>query len=297
MPDSGFAPVSYERWAAAVAADLGPDALDRRLRTVTEDGIVLDALHTPGTAGPGAGVGHAMAALLAEARRARGRQGWLVRQRLDASTLTLADLRDEIAGGADSVALDVARVEPLGVAARVGALAGPTWKAGAELALAGIHDAESLLGILSLSPDAGALSLGFDPLGTWARRGAPGAPAQSMSGLAGLRPWLDAPAPVSVLRASGEPWHDAGATAAWTLACIVATALEYVRRLDALGTDAALALRGIELVLPLGTDVFEGISSVRALRLVWSRILEEIGVGASRPPRVVVAFGSRGLAR
>jgi methylmalonyl-CoA mutase len=294
MPDSGFAPVTLAQWTAAVAADLGPDALERRLATVTEDGIALDALHTPENAGAGAGVGQAVALLLAEARRAAGRDGWGVRQRLDGASATLAELGDELAGGADAVELDLGRIAPLGVPARVAALAEPVARAGAELALHGLRDAAALAAHFRPS---GAVALGMDPLGTWVGQGAVGSPHLALDGLLGLAPWWERGVEGTLLRASAEPWHDAGCTAAWSVALAAGTALEYVRRLATVGIEPAVSARALELVLPLSAELFEGIATLRAVRLVWARVLEELGASAVRPVRVVALYGRRGLAR
>ena len=57
-----FPPVSYAAWRAGVEAELGPDAVSRRLRAITEDGIAIEPLYAPG--GPGDGEARNLAGLV-----------------------------------------------------------------------------------------------------------------------------------------------------------------------------------------------------------------------------------------
>jgi methylmalonyl-CoA mutase len=295
VPDA-FPPVAYEDWATAVMADLGPDAFARRLRFHWEDGIALDALVTE--PGPGAGVGAAVAGLVAAARHGAALpQVFAVRQRFDAATATIDELKDALSGGADSIELDLARVDPAAVGARVSVLAATVRGVGGELALASLPAADwdaALPGLFELDVPIAA---GIDPYAAWVGAGARGDPGRGVAGLSRLLPLVGRGGNHRLLRASGAVWFDAGATVGWSLALMVAAGLEYVRALTACGVAPAAAARHVELELALGADLFEGLAAVRASRLVWSRGLEVLGIDPLVPPRLVVTAGGRILSR
>ena len=295
VPDA-FPPVSHEEWASAVMADLGPDAVARRLRFPWEDDIALDALRTD--PGPGDGVGAAVARLVAEARHGAALpQACAVRQRFDASTATIDELKDALSGGADSIELNLSRLDPAAVGARVHALAAAVPVAGHELALSALALADWTAVLPRLLGRDAPISAGVDPYAAWAQAGAGDEPGRVVSALSRLVPLVGSNPNVRLLRASGALWFDAGATVGWSLALMVAAGLEYVRALAAGGLAPAAAARQVELELALGADLFEGLAAVRASRLVWSRGLEVLGMDPLVPPRLVVTAGSRILSR
>lgn len=295
VPD-GFPPVSFDEWATAVVADLGPEALARRLRFQWEDGIELDALRAD--PGPGAGVGAAVARLVAEARHgAVLPHVFAVRQRFDAATATIDELKEALTGGADSIELDLSRVDPGAVGARVSVLAAIVIAAGRELALAALPVADWDAVLPALLDRDVPIAAGVDPYAAWVGSGATGDPGRDVASLARLGPHVGRGANHRLLRASGALWFDAGATTGWSLALMVAEGLEYVRALRAVGVPSAVAARQVELELALGADLFEGLAAVRAARLVWSRGLEVLGIEPLVPPRLVVTAGERILSR
>lgn len=288
---------SYARWREAVRAELGVDPARGPRRYVTEDGIVVEPLYARETASAGVGVGLASAALVAAAR---AESPWMVRQRVEASRVRPADLAEAIDGGADSIELDCGRVAPAALEARLGVLV-PLIAGGAtEVALRGLPDeALPLAEWAAESLGDRPCSLGVDPLARWAcspTTGDPGRAVALLPSLARLVPRLS-PGRQRLLRADGSPWHAAGATSAWTIACVAATGLEYLRALEAAGVDVGVAERRLEFMLPLGTRLLESVATVRALRLVWARVLEDQGASPRRPARVVATFASRELTR
>jgi methylmalonyl-CoA mutase len=279
---------------SAVTADLGPDAIARRLRFLSEDGLSLDALRTD--AGPGAGVGAAVGRLVAEARHAAApRQVFAVRQRFDASTAVIEELKDALSGGADSIELDLSRVDTAAIGARASVLAAAVTGADHEVALASLPVAvwDAVLPRL-LERDV-PLAAGIDPYASWVVAG--GDPGRSVAALSRLGPHVGRGGGHRLLRASGAVWFDAGATVGWSLALMVAAGLEYVRTLAAGGVAPATAAGQVELELAVGADLFEALAAVRATRLVWSRGLEVLGIDPLVPPRLVVTAGARILSR
>lgn len=295
VPDA-FPPVSHEDWASAVGADLGADAIARRLRFKWEDGIALDALRIE--PGPGAGVGATVARLVAEARHAAALpQAFAVRQRFDGATATVDELRDAVSGGADSIELELSRVDPAAVGARVHALALTVTGAGRELALDSLPVADWDVVLPRLFELDVPIAAGVDPYSAWVSAGASGDPGSGVAAISRLVPFVGRGGNSRLLRASGAVWFDAGATVAWSLALMVVAGLEYVRALRACGVAPAAAARQVELEVALGADLFEGLAAVRASRLVWSRGLEVLGIDPVVPPRLVVTAGGRILSR
>lgn len=78
------------------------------------------------------------------------------------------------------------------------------------------------------------------------------------------------------MRADGRIWHDAGATEAQELGLILATAAAYLRALEKLPDDALSGAVGV--TLSADEDMFLTLAKFRAMRLVWSRILDACGL-------------------
>jgi methylmalonyl-CoA mutase len=281
-----FPPVAYAAWRAGVEAELGPEGVTSRLRASTEDGIFVEPLYAPG--GPGD----------AEARDLAGRvmgllpernAGWRIRQRFPIGA-TGQVLREALACGVES--LEFAGGGASNAFARsMDSLArlDPALLRGIELSWEDASPGEE--GLIS----AGSHSLGLDPIGRWMRRGATTREVQD--GIAdGARRTLRPDGSLMLFRATGEPFHDAGATSGMTLGATMAAALTYLRAFEVTGTDLALAAGVIEVRLPCGPRFFEGAAMLRAARLVWGRILEASGI-APVPLRVVASTGRRTLTR
>lgn len=140
-------------------------------------------------------------------------------------------------------------------------------------------------------------SLGASPLSAWSKLGAlPGGPEQALADVAALARWCAEHAPlVTVARADEGPSHEAGASDAEGLALVTAEAVAYLRAFEIAGHDPTAGAAQIELDLRIGADVFAGIAKLRAVRLLWSRVAEIIGLPSSARPTVVARLGRRGL--
>jgi hypothetical protein len=123
-------------------------------------------------------------------------------------------------------------------------------------------------------------ALGIDPIGD-ALRGrtiepdaAVGSAARLARHVARRRPGL------STLVADGRPWHAAGASEAQELAYTLAAAVHYLRALEAAGLEVGPAAGQVAFALAADADLFLTVAKLRALRLLWRRVLE-----ARAPPR------------
>jgi methylmalonyl-CoA mutase len=79
--------------------------------------------------------------------------------------------------------------------------------------------------------------------------------------------------PVSV---SGLPYREGGADAVQELAFILATSVHYLRNLLN-DFDIDYLVKKIRLVLSTGSDFFVEIAKIRAVRMLWAKIIKEFG--------------------
>ena len=227
----------------------------------------------------------------------RTSEAWLISQRVDHPDTEIANRSAllDLEGGADALTIVCAggpygrgfglatdgqalgraldRVELDLISLRLDAGA-ETW-----LAFCAIADLAKRRRLTSAGLD---VDLGFDPIGLFARTARPEAPDNLQAildmarhaGLAG-RPLL----------ADGRPYHEAGAGEAQELAAILATAVAYLRRLEADGVGLAAARDAIAWLLPVDADVFLGMAKTRAARRLWARAEAAIGL-EPRPLRL-----------
>jgi methylmalonyl-CoA mutase len=281
-----FPPVGYAAWRAGVEAGLGADAVTRRLRATTEDGIEIEPLYAPG--GPGDEAAQALAdrvvGLLPE-----GNAGWMIRQRF-LMDVSARDLRAALTCGVGSLEFTGDPTdEGFGrLGKRISALA-PDTMSGVEISWEDVLPGEWSLG------GASRLSLGIDPVGRWLRRG--GSATDVRSEIAnGAQGAARADGSIRLFRATGESFFDAGATLGMTLGATLAAALAYFRAFEAEGIELSRAARIIEVRLPCGPRFFESSAILRAARLVWARILEVSGITPT-PLCIVASTGRRTLTR
>jgi methylmalonyl-CoA mutase len=250
-----FPPATREQWAAAVAkaldrsGELSPEAALARLRTTTYDGITIEPLYTADDAPPPDASGFPGTAPYVRGRTPRGTygDGWDVRQRVDAAAgpgLAVTELEK----GATSVLLDLRGIADITPELVRGALdgvlfdlagvaldAGPRWQQAADAA-----------GDLIRSG-----TLGADPLGETAA--APSAAEGLDAELDAVAAWItrlgdDRPG-LRVLTIDGSRFHDAGASDAQQLGCVIAAGIEYLRLLESRGVAPADAIARTELRL------------------------------------------------
>ncbi|MDT8322477.1 MAG: methylmalonyl-CoA mutase family protein [Bacteroidota bacterium] len=98
----------------------------------------------------------------------------------------------------------------------------------------------------------------------------------------------------TVVGISGEPWHNAGGSAVEEIACVLATGVEYLQQLQQRGVEVKRASRFMRFTFPVGSTFFMEIAKLRAIRALWTRIVEEFEAGASAAaPMHMHVCGSR----
>ncbi|HUT76550.1 MAG TPA: methylmalonyl-CoA mutase family protein, partial [Polyangia bacterium] len=150
---------------------------------------------------------------------------------------------------------------------------------------------ETALGLLALvvaharanGVDERALAgcVAADPLGKLARTGGLGRSLDACyRDLAACAAWATAHAPgVRVVAARGAPFGDGGASVVEELACVLASAVSYLRALEDRGIEPSVAAATCHFEFTIGPDFFMEVAKLRAARLLWGRVLEASSAG------------------
>ncbi|MCA0199913.1 MAG: methylmalonyl-CoA mutase subunit beta [Proteobacteria bacterium] len=76
---------------------------------------------------------------------------------------------------------------------------------------------------------------------------------------------------------SSVVYHSAGASEAQELACVLASAVEYLRAMTDNGLDLEAAVKQIAFTITADADMFLSVAKIRALRKMWARVAEASG--------------------
>lgn len=268
-----------------------PDSLVRR----TPDGLDIRPLYTAADS-PASGDPAGVPGAAPFTRGAhRGPRRWELRQCHDLTdpAVTAAGIRADVAGGADSVWLQLLRPPAPGelLAALSGVNPGQT-----PVVVDGgpwLVDATEAVEALATALPPGGLIAAADPLGALARHGFLLAePAAALGDLvprvssAAARRSADATVPPvpggRAITVDAAVYAGAGAPPVLELACALATGVAYLRALEAGGIGPAQAAQHIEARLAATADQFATICKFRAARTLWDGVLDACGVPATR---------------
>ncbi|HEU0101708.1 MAG TPA: methylmalonyl-CoA mutase family protein [Mycobacteriales bacterium] len=298
-PAAGPPAATRQDWQRMVAAVLKksrriregeePEAPESLLEHETVDGLRLQALYTPDdrpalvTGLPG------KAPFVRGGAIARDETGWQVRQRVverDAATANDVALA-ELENGTTSIWLAVGGSRGVPVADLTRALDGVLLDV-APVAIEPHDDAlataRAVLAVASGVADADLrLQLGIDPLGELARGGADARPGRSPSAadIATLLGELPQAPGVRALVADALPYHRAGASDVEELGLALATGVAYLRELAEEGVDPGTTAARLEFRYAATVDQFATIAKLRAARLLWNRVTQELGLPES----------------
>lgn len=295
-----FAAPSHDAWRAAVDKVLKGSDFEKKLVGRTADGIRIEPLY-PASSPPAR-------ALRAEAGR------WHVAARLDhpqpeeARTLALADLE----GGADTLTISFAGA----LAARgYGLVADHV--ATLDAALDGVMldlirlrldpAPQARINALLLAaliqkrghaPSEVSVSFGLDPIGVFASRGSLAAPWPELGRrlVATIRTLKERGFAGPFIEVDSRPYHEAGASEAQELGTALATAVTYLRTLEAQGMTLSEARDALAFTLVADTDEFLTVAKFRAARLLWNRIQQACGL-APKPARIHAETAWRSLTK
>jgi len=304
----GFEDGGREEWTALVEKALKGRPIDKALNKTTYEGVTLRGLYRGDDHAGGAPDVTSRGGLSPD----RTQAGWDIRQmhaHPDPAALN-RDLIADLDGGAKSARLRIA--SPSGGLA-VGALAdldqalarvdlsatGLGFKAGAR-AFPMATMVVALARKRGIDPRALNGGFGVDPLGTLAETGGlPGALDRQFGAMAALSSWCAANASsMRAVEVDTSVYHDAGASETQDLAFAAATGVAYLRAMTGRGLTLEQACGQICFTLSVGADVFQVIAKLRALRRIWTRIIEASGGGpADRATLIGAVTAARMLSR
>ncbi|MBC2605663.1 methylmalonyl-CoA mutase family protein [Pelagicoccus albus] len=140
---------------------------------------------------------------------------------------------------------------------------------------------------LKLSEVKGGLNM--DPYGVLAARGKLPASLDSLlDELALLVKYNAKNAPdFSAAGISGIPYHGAGASATEELASVLSTGVAYLREMDKRGISVDEAASQVRFTLSIGGNFFMEIAKFKVARMLWAKIVKELG-GSESACRMVI---------
>ncbi|QGY03082.1 methylmalonyl-CoA mutase [Methylobacterium mesophilicum SR1.6/6] len=276
-----FEPADRARWLGLVEGVLKGADFEKRLVSRTADGLRIEPLY-------------GCADAVAQPVRAPG--PWRIAQRVDHPDLATANAQAlaDLEGGADALIL---------------AFAGAPGARGYGLTATTVEDLDAalkgvMLPLIALRLDAGGrgleaaslvraladrrgedlstydLDLGIDPVGVLAATGSLGAVWSEIAPrLAETAAELEASGfQGRAFLADGRPYHEAGASEATEIGAVLATALAYLRALEAAGHDLAGARDRVAVLLTADADEFVTVAKFRAMRRLWARVEQACGL-------------------
>jgi methylmalonyl-CoA mutase len=308
-----FASHTYAEWKEAAEQLLKGRPFDKTLITPTYEGFSLEPIYTREVMDrlmhlsdlPGQGSGVRGSRLSGYLER-----GWLVSQELTAPTaeeLNKIALK-ELENGQDELNIWLDKPSRGGLDADM-APAGEVGMCGMSLAttadlqslLEGVHTdmislylrsgaaapavyALLLAALAEAGADASKLRgcLGMDPAGWLVESGTlPGGEAEVFDLMADLVRHAAAMMPqLQVIDVQGHGYHDAGASSAQEMAAVLSTGVACLKALTERGIPAGQAAASMRLSVSVGGNYFIEMAKLRALRLLWNRVLEAFGVEA-----------------
>jgi methylmalonyl-CoA mutase len=308
-----FPPHTYAEWREAAEALLKGRDFEKALRTRTAEGIVLEPLYMEEV------VKRSVTGVPGLGSRVRGsrvsgylEKGWLVSQELSAPTpeeLNAVAL-EALQGGQNelNIWLDLPGRRGLDAEQKdrsVGVCGVSVSTVGdVKRLLQGIHmqmislywhagvAAPALLALLATAlrergQELGVVQgcLGFDPVGWKVESGSyPGSEEAVAALMVDLFEVTEREMPhLQVFDVQGHGYHDAGGSSVQEMAAVLATAVYYLKTLQAAGIEPARVAARMRLSVSIGGQTFLEIAKLRAMRLLWSRVLEAFGVEDACP--------------
>jgi methylmalonyl-CoA mutase len=314
---SEFPPVTREEWRQLVEAELKGAPFVKKMFTATSEGITLQPIYTPADTAKLPFV-HSFPGFAPFVRggRASGAVNlvWEISQEISGASPTEFNTTARNSLQRGLTALNIV----LDQATRNGT--DPDWTKAEEvgqggLSIATLDDLDRALdGVdfttVPLSIRTGAAALPFaalfvalarlrksdlaklrgcveiDPLGVMAHEGRLPQPlAGACDEMAALTRWAAANAPqLQTICVHSRSWHESGANAVQELAYALATAVEYLRAMNERGLDANTVAPRLRFAVTVGETFFTEIAKLRALRMIWARVVQSLGgsAGAQR---------------
>ena len=286
-----FPPTDASEWRKLVEQALKGASFEKRLVSQTYDGLRIEPLYARAAgASPVAG---------------RTAKPWQVLQRVDhpdpkaANKQALQDLENGATGlalvmagsvSANGYGLDASPETLKRVLDGVELDAGIAIDIDLSAATRGAaREIAALVKSRAIAPASLDIHFGLDPIGSFAATGASPAPWSALSkSFAGLvRDLAEQGFTSRFAAADGRVIHNAGGSEAQELSFAIASAIEYLRALEAAGVALDAARGMIYFRLAADADEFLTIAKFRALRKLWARV--EAVCGLAPKPTYIAA--------
>jgi len=290
-----FEAASRDHWREAAATALKGDSIEKRLYSMTPEGIKLqpiyDQLDLDSIKHPEDWPGMAPFTRGATAAGNKLEQWWIAQDIESEEPIHFNELiSEELMQGRNAVVLPLDSFARDGLSCRAGlslktvvdlqtALKGIDLQAAPLLTWAG-PSGLALLGMLEAAQDGtqwrGAVL--SDPIGESLMGESVVGMEDSLNEMAQAATWASrSPHDVRTIGVQGHVWGDAGADAVKELAHTLGTAVEYLKAMVARGLTASQLSGQFVFSLSLGSDIFMQVAKLRATRLLWSKVLSCFG--------------------
>ena len=298
---SEFPSADYAAWRTLAEEALKGASFEKKLVTKTLDGFALQPLYTKGDQDADTRLIHDVLSASVEPRETV--TGWDIRQLHSHPDpiVTNAAVLDDLENGATSILLK------LDAAARKGREISSGEVGVDGIAIHCLADLECTLSdvytnLATIALDGGAAAIpaaamlaarmtdedgaseaapafNIDPIGTLASTGTlPCSTDDALRQTANITAELIDLFPMgTAISVNGAPYYNAGATDGQELACLLASGVAYLRALTDTGMAVDQAAGAMVFNVAIGTDFFAGIAKLRALRLMWTRVLAASG--------------------
>lgn len=298
---SEFPSADYAAWRTLAEEALKGASFEKKLVTKTLDGFALQPLYTKGDQDADTRLIHDVLSASVEPRETV--TGWDIRQlhTHPDPIVTNAAILDDLENGATSILLklDAAARKGREISSGEVGVDGIAIHCLADLECA-LSDVYTNLATIALDGGAAAIpaaamlashmidedgaseaapAFNIDPIGTLASTGTlPCSTDDALRQTANISAELIDLFPMgTAISVNGAPYYNAGATDGQELACLLASGVTYLRALTDTGMAVDQAAGAMVFNVAIGTDFFAGIAKLRALRLMWTRILAASG--------------------
>lgn len=171
-----------------------------------------------------------------------------------------------------------------------------------------IYAGASVIPILSLfaaearaSGRAGSIKkykgcIGADPLGELAAEGKLPIPLEELYDEMALAiQWAEEEMPdIKTILVRGDPYHNGGSNSTQEAAYAVSAAISYIRAMMYRGIEPDTTIKHIRFSLSIGANFFMEIARLRAIKMVWSQVVDSFGVDSEKSGKMdIIARTSR----
>lgn len=292
-----FSPATHEAWLKLIDKVLAGAPFDKKLVSRTYDGIAIQPLYTKADWSADTGFPGGAPYTRGTTVLGTSQTGWDIRQSHGHPDPEVANAQilEDLEGGVTSINLKTDPTGENGVAIR-SLKDFETVLKGVYLDLAPIvlePNGPSLplsaafmqmLTARGLKPEQFRGNFGADPLASFANTGKLIVDMDTvLARMADTAGYTAAHFPhARALNAKSIVYHSAGAAEAQELACVMATAIEYLRATSKAGIEIDTACGQIAFTLAADADLFMTVAKIRAARKLWGRIAEACGASPEK---------------